>query len=207
MKKLLFLDTETTGFKPGQIAQLSYLIVEMNKDCMLDKITPRNYFFIVETMDPGAEAVHGFSIEKLKILSEDKTFTDHHENINSDFDNCIMICHNVEFDNRFMIAEFKRCEIYFKPITFCTMEYFTDICKLPGYARNGHAYKYPKLSELINFYGISEDVVLINSKELYNSEDITFHDARFDSMCLYMAFKKGLESGDITKDSFKNYIK
>lgn len=207
MRKLIFLDCETSGFAPGQIAQLSYLIVEMDEHGTLNQITPKNYFFTVEEMSEGAEGIHGFSIEKLKILSDGLKFGDWYSDIFNDFNNTIMICHNVEFDKRFMVEEFKRCEVEFKPATFCTMEYFTDICKLSGKARNGNSYKYPKLSELMAFYMIPEETVLINSKQLFNSEDIGFHDARFDVVGMYMAFKMGLEQGYITKDLFKKYIK
>lgn len=71
--KTAYLDTETTGLNPGQIAQLSMIVVDMSTNRMSGTY---NYFFTVDNMEPGAENVHGFSKEKLDILSKGARFAD-----------------------------------------------------------------------------------------------------------------------------------
>ena len=193
MKKLIFLDTETTGFEPGQIAQLTYIIEHE------DILTPKNFFFNVDEMSEGAAKVHGFTKERLVELSKGQVFKDIHEQVLKDFEDSILICHNVNFDYNFLKAEFKRLEIELKLPKFCTMLHFTNICKI---LNQYDKYKWPKLSELINFYNIPENDVITRSKELFISDDVTFHDARFDTVGLYMAFKTALEKNDITKETF-----
>ena len=57
---IVYLDTETTSLNPGQICELS-IIHEEGNELKLAK----NYFFKVESIDTGAESVHGFSKEKI----------------------------------------------------------------------------------------------------------------------------------------------
>ena len=76
--KLLFLDTETTDLKPGQIAQLSYII---NDGISL---LHKNFFFSVENMSFGAQNVHGFSKDILSKLSNGQTFKDVYKELISD---------------------------------------------------------------------------------------------------------------------------
>ena len=65
--KKIFLDTETSGFKPGQIAQLTYTIT------IDDKVeVAKNFFLACDYIDPGAEKVHGFSVDKLKYYQVEK---------------------------------------------------------------------------------------------------------------------------------------
>jgi len=55
----VFLDTETTGLEPGQIAQISYIISD--DDLNIQKA--ENIYFKVKSMEPKAQSVHGLSIE------------------------------------------------------------------------------------------------------------------------------------------------
>ena len=54
--KLLFFDTETTSIRPGHICQLSYITVDTSTKPQTTK--GKNFFFTVDEMDEGAEAVH-----------------------------------------------------------------------------------------------------------------------------------------------------
>ena len=65
--KLLIFDTETTSIKPGNICQLSYILIDASSKPQ--KTIGKNFFFTVEDMDPAAEEIHGFSLEKLYELS------------------------------------------------------------------------------------------------------------------------------------------
>ena len=81
--KLLFFDTETTGIKPGNICQLSYITVDTSTKPQTT--TGHNFFFTVEDVEPSAEAVHGFSVEKLYELSNGMYFDDLVDEFYNDF--------------------------------------------------------------------------------------------------------------------------
>lgn len=207
MKKI-FLDTETSGLKPGQICQLSFIEVDN------DEIIPHNYFFEVDCVESGAERVHGFGVERLKKLSNGVKFKDVANEVFELLKDSLLICHNVGFDYGFLQSEFKRVDINYRTKWFCTMDYYTNIIQIPSPYYEDQ-FKWPRLSELLEFLEISETEVLTKAKELFNSEDIGFHDARFDVAGLYLAYIKGglindrvyrdcanFSYGDIEKNSF-----
>jgi DNA polymerase III epsilon subunit-like protein len=71
-KKYMVLDTETSGFKLGQICQLSYITFDEN----FKILKTFNQYFVVESVDEWASNVHGLTVEKLKTLSGGKIFKD-----------------------------------------------------------------------------------------------------------------------------------
>lgn len=189
MKKL-FIDTETSGFKPGSIAQLTYVITED------DKVeVAKNFFLSCDYIDPDAEKVHGFSVEKLKILSGGKTFKDIAGEVADDLKDGIFIAHNVKFDINFVKTEVERAGYAFEiGGKFCTMRRFTDVLKLKGkYGKH----KWPKLEETMQFLGIDSKSKGFNEglQRLYGNESISFHDARFDVCGLIMVYYKALKMG------------
>jgi DNA polymerase III epsilon subunit-like protein len=180
--KSVFIDTETTGINPGKIVQLTY-IIEENKVFTEAK----NFFFMIEDgeMEAGAEKVHGFSVEKLAILSKGRIFEDSIYEITKDLENSIFIAHNVKFDKKFVDAEFTRLNLKV-PISkeFCTMKYFKDITELPS--RDGRGFKNPKLSEVVKYYNLDSNDILKTTKKLFHTNEVSFHDARFDTTAMYM---------------------
>lgn len=182
---IIFLDTETTGLNPGQICQLSYVIQEGKK------ITPKNFFFSVDYVEYGALAVHGFSKEKLQVLSNGKGFECFVEEIEKDFLSADVLCaHNTAFDFKFLRREFERCRKDFViNDQFCTMKSSVTACKL--IRPNSGGYKYPKLNELCAFLGITDFEIQKNVNEIYGAS-AGYHDARFDTIALYLAFNKGI---------------
>ena len=190
MKKL-FIDTETSGFKPGQICQLTYTIT------VDDKVeVAKNFFLACDYINPGAEKVHGFSVDKLKILSNGKTFKDIAGEVVDDLKDGIFIAHNAKFDIDFVKTEIERAGYAFEiSDSFCTMKYFENIVKLKGkYGK----YKWPKLEETMNFLGIDSNSKGFNKglQRLYgNSDAISFHDARYDVCGLVMVYYKALKMG------------
>lgn len=180
----IFLDTETTGLVPGQIAQLTYIIEENKK-----LVGAKNYFFAVETMSMQAQQVHGFSLDRLKQLSDGMRFENLFNEIYKDINESIFIAHNVRFDRKFVEAEFNRLNKDMRAKNyFCTMEYFKDILKLPS--KRGQSYKNPRVEEVMKFYNISPNDVLEKTKEIFKCEDVSFHDARYDTTAIYMCCLK-----------------
>lgn len=189
LPKMIFFDTETTGFRPGNICQLSYLIIDG------DNLIPKNHFFKVDYVEPGAERIHGLSVRKLAQLSENKTFRDHHNSLLKDFiDAELLVAHNFNFDLNFLRFEFRNCGQHFTyNDSLCTMNYFTDICKIPK--SNGYGYKWPRLEELTRFFKVSERAIIKETNQIFECTDVGYHDARFDTVATYLCFMKAIEKG------------
>ncbi|MHB9029010.1 MAG: 3'-5' exonuclease [Candidatus Latescibacterota bacterium] len=181
---MLFLDTETTDYRPGQIAQLSYILADG------DAITgAKNYYFAVDSMSPGAEMVHGLSREKLWILSGGKTFADQVDSFWCDFEGRMLVAHNAAFDLGFLDAEFSRCGMVYKPkATYCTMRNSTSICRIPHPQRGG--YKWPRLEEALRKLEIPAEAVRELAGELFEGDESGFHDARFDAAAVYLIYRR-----------------
>ena len=192
--RFISFDTETTGLRPGQICQLSYVIDD-------DGVAAgKNYFFAVRSIEPGASNVHGFTVPMLHKLSNGLIFPDHAEAILTDFESAdLLLAHNFSFDQSFLAAEFTRSGITPSfPRQLCTMRHFTPICKLPSARpqRSGPGYKYPSLTELTRHLGITDKMVSERSKELFSlPHHAEYHDARVDSTAVYLCYQKAVTSG------------
>ena len=105
----------------------------------------------------------------------------------------LIIGHNVKFDIDFMIAEFLYQSRRFRyKESFDTMRFFTPIMKLPRTSNKG--YKYPKLTELSEFLDIYPYDVTRKTGEIFGSNAVGSHDARYDTAELYLCFIKGLKT-------------
>lgn len=200
--KLLFFDTETTGIKPGNICQLSYITVDTSTKPQ--KTEGFNYFFTVEYVEPSAEAVHGFSTEKLYELSEGMYFDDLVDNFYSDFrDADFIIGHNVSFDINFLQHELEPMgELYTPKHIFCTMNYYRNICNL---LRPNGDIKNPKLSELMKFLNISDKEISETADKLFKGSG-NYHDARFDTAATYLAVIRGIQKKYIPAGYFTKQL-
>ncbi len=201
--KLLFFDTETTDKIPGNICQLSYIVVDT--DTKPQTTFGKNYFFAVDEMSPEAEKVHGFSLMKLYELSQGKYIEDLVDEFAPDF-TCadILIGHNVAFDINFITSEFDSLGIDFKPKnTFCTMNYYKNICKI--FKSNG-TYKFPKLAEVIDFLNISQRNVNDYAMKMFGGTN-DYHDARFDTAALYLIVVDGIKKGLVPRGYFSKMAK
>ena len=192
-RKTLIFDTETSGLRPGNICQLSYLLIEGNK------IQGKNHYFKVDYVEPGAENIHGLSVEKLLVLSDEKDFKDKFSLVEADFNRAdLLVGHNISFDLNFLISEYQRAGQGFNlKDTFCTMKYFTNICRIEHW--NGRGYKWPKLEELTNFLQISHSDIIKVTEEIFSSSDIGYHDARFDTVATYLSYLEGIKRGFIKR--------
>ena len=189
---ILFFDTETSGLYPGEICQLSYICQSANA------VSGKNFYFTVNSVEYGAYRVHGLSVEKLKELSLGKRFIDCAKEIYEDFSSAdLIVAHNVRFDISFLSAEFKRAGIdaaFAK--TFCSMQKTAEFCKIPRSCHQG--YKYPKLSELCSHYGVTETDVKFETEDIFGYSG-GFHDAKFDTVAMYLAVNKAIKCSDLSK--------
>ena len=186
--KILYFDTETTGLSPGKICQLSYVVQED------ERVYGKNMFFAVPYVEPSAQAVHGFSVEKLAVLSKGLRFSDRLEEIAEDFCTAdLIVGHNVKFDIGFLTAEFGyENETFRYKESLCSMRAFTPICRLPR--ANHVGFKYPKLSELLDFLEIYPYDVTRAQLQLFDGAGGA-HDARYDAAAVYLAIQKAKQKG------------
>lgn len=190
---IIFFDTETTGLTPGNIIQLSYVTEEKNDTAA------KNFFFYVPFIPPEATAVHGITAEKLAKLSGGHTFSEYLEEIDDDFRRAdLTVAHNFAFDYKFMSAEFSYFDrIFHYNESFDTMKKFTPLVKLPR--SGGCGYKYPKLTELTEFFDIYPYDVSRLSINLFGDAGAA-HDSRYDATATYMSFMAAANMlPDITK--------
>lgn len=195
---VIYLDTETTSLYPGQICQLSYIMQSG------EKVSAKNFFFAVDQMDFGAYKVHGFSIEKLKVLSKGKRFSDSIVEIAKDMKKAdVIVSHNTAFDFMFLRAEFERLgQVFECKNEFCSMKKSTPMCKI--LRSNGISYKYPKLTELCDYFDIKPWDIRKESQKLFGFES-DYHDARFDTTAVYLAVNQGVNC-EKEFESLKQYI-
>ena len=200
--KLLIFDTETTSIKPGQICQLSYILIDASTKPQ--KTIGKNFFFTCDEMDPNAEAVHGFSLEKLYELSNGQYFEDLVETFLKDFEEAdFIIGHNVNFDIRFLKHELEGMGFLYNPKhIFCTMKYYVNICKIRK--ANGDL-KNPRLEEVIKFLNISKEKISKKADELFSGSG-DYHDARFDTTATYLLIIEGIKQGYIPKGYFSSRL-
>ena len=185
-----FLDTETTGTKYTQVAQLSYIITDDD----LRVVKAKNFFFIVKAMNPFAERLHGLTLKKLVELSEGKSFAHHIEEIEQDLSLCQMVCHNYRSDHDVLADEFQRLGRDFSPVSgFCTMAHFRPVCVIAD--RDGKN-KNPSLKEIISFFAIDNEEISQCTAELFGVEDLPSHDSRYDAAALYLVCKTALDHDD-----------
>lgn len=189
--KLIVFDTEATDLVPGQICQLSYLMVENGS------ITGKNMFFAVDEMSAGAQAVHGMSIEDLDELSGGERFADRAQEIFEDFCSADrLVGHNVSADDKYIRVEFERLGMKLPKIkTFCTMNYFTCVVNLKRRINTGHP-KPPRLEELVGFYQLTTEQVAEKAAQWFGGGGAA-HDARYDAAATYLCLEAGTRKGDL----------
>ena len=192
-RELIFFDTETTDLRPGEIAQLSYIVTNE----ALEPVKARNFYFTVDKMAEGAQRVNGLSAELLLELSSGKKFVDYHQEIHQDFSQRLLVAHNLRFDVTFLQSEFLRCGINFSNSEcLCTMNYFKGICRIPD---SKGKVKNPKLEEVLRYFAITDEEVGASAIEAYGDLDFKYHDSRIDAIAVYLIYKKAAEAGHIQK--------
>lgn len=185
--KYIALDVELDGMHPSRIIQLSYLIIEGRR------IRGKNFYFAAKAINRYARQVHGLSVYQLKKLSGGKTFIDHADEIYRDFADCkLIIGHDVAGDIRYLRREFDRIGVKLPnyPI-FCTLKHYTQEAHIP-LKQNPKVLKPPKLTELTEHFGLSEDFIAGKCRRWYGGGDHP-HDARYDAAAAYLCMLVGEE--------------
>ena len=159
----LFFDTETSGLilykephdHPGQPWVVQVGCILSTRDTIHAEfgalVLPDD---ISKTIEPGAQRVHGISMEQVQIAGlPEKLIAYLFVQLFSI--STKIICHNVGFDAITMGALLDRQKFHElgfiiaeAEVSYCTMLEGTDLCKLPGKYGN---YKWPKLEELYRF--------------------------------------------------------
>ena len=75
------------------------------------------------------------------------------------------------------------------------MNYATGIMNMARKVVTGRP-KPPKLQELWEHYGITEEDILAGCSRWFGGGE-SAHDARFDTVLTYLSYKKAIEKGDL----------
>lgn len=182
MAVYLFFDTETTGLPRNYKAPVEDLdnwprmvqIAWHLYDESGHEIQAKNYIIKPDgfTIPDEASKVHGITNERAfeEGVPLTKALGEFQESLHK---TGVLVCHNLDFDQKIVQAEFLREKVDFdlfgKP-GICTMKSSTDYCKIPG----PYGYKWPRLQELYN--------------KLFNSSFDEAHDAAADVGALVECF-------------------
>ena len=190
MRTIIF-DTEATDLTPGQICQISCLLVDDGA------VSGKNYYFTVDRMEPGAQEVHGLSMEMLEELSGGDWFEDRAQELYDDFSKAgLIVGHNVAADENYLRVELERAGLKLKRLnSFCTMNHATGVMNMARKVVTGRP-KPPKLEELCAHYGVTDEAILAGC-EVWFGGGMQAHDARWDTAATYLCLKAAIGKGDL----------
>ncbi len=186
--KYIALDVELDGMHPSHIIQLSYLVIEGRR------VRGKNFYFAAKAINRYARQVHGISVYQLRKLSDGKGFIDYADEIYRDFIDCkLIIGHDVAGDIRYLRREFDRIGVKLPnyPI-FCTLKHYTQEAHIP-LKQNPNVMKPPKLTELTDHFGLSQDFIAGKCHKWYGEGGDHPHDARYDAAAAYLCMLVGEE--------------
>lgn len=179
--KVLFFDTETTGFvrktlpyndpQQARVCQLAAMLCdetgqELNNLNVI--IRPDGW-----TIPDRVAEIHGITTERANregiLIKDALTKFSEMSNIAT-----VFVAHNFRFDNDMMnIEAFNEPSFTWRPTTeYCTMLTATPVCKIP--ATRGSGYKWPKLMEIY--------------KHLFGKEFEGAHDAWHDMIAMKLVY-------------------
>ena len=187
-RKQVFLALTATDSsqKNAQIAQLSYIIRETCD--VAETVKGANYFFAVQSMNPLISKSTGLSVEGLSAKSGGFSFSAHFAEIAADLRNAEIICHNASSIIPLLKEEYTRNISVFRPLsTYCTMSEFKSAMNITA----GAFVKNPSLSEFVHYRGVTSGEILVRSKELFRSIELSAVDPRYDVSALFLAYFAG----------------
>jgi DNA polymerase III epsilon subunit-like protein len=175
MAASIVFDVETTGLRPGQIAQLSAIKLADGK------ASGFNAWFRVKEMEDGAAKANGLSVSILKELSGGNDFYARIGDIMDLFDGVDSVYgYNVNFDRKFLEAEFTRCSLFLPNMAYSDV--MADV-KADMQVKRGF-----KLSDAVAHYGLADKVARV-VKLLFGAES-NFHDARHDAAATFLVARR-----------------
>ena len=183
--RMIALDVELDGMHPSRIIQLSYLIIDGRR------VRGKNMYFKARAINRYARKVHGLGVYQLKQLSGGDIFACRTDEIYNDFKDCkLVIGHDVAGDMRYLRAEFKRVGVTLPEIPiFCTLKHYTEEANIPM-KQNPNQLKPPKLTELTEHFGLSQDLIAKKCARRRGGGDHP-HDARYDAAAAYLCMLVG----------------
>ena len=147
IKKLIVLDTETTGLEVDQ----GHRIVEVGAVMLADRRRTDQHFHSYlnpqRSIDEEAEKVHGLSMER---LSNEPEFSEIAESFLEFVEGSILVIHNASFDLAFLNAELKRASSKYP-----ALEEICDVEDTLLMARNKFPGQRNSLDALANRFEIS----------------------------------------------------
>lgn len=190
MRTIIF-DTEATDLTPGQLCQLSAVVVDDGEARGI------NMYFSVDQMESGAQEVHGLSMEMLEELSQGQYFEDRAQELFDLFQGAdLIVGHHVQADEKYLRVELERCGLKLKRLNaFCTMNFATGIMNMRRKVVTGRP-KPPKLEELCQWYGVEEPAVVAACDSLFQGGS-QLHDARYDTAATWLCLKAAIHKGDL----------
>jgi len=201
-KKLIVLDTETTGLEVEQ----GHRIVEVGAVALADRkrtdLHFHSYLNPQRSIDEEAEKVHGLSMER---LSSEPEFSEIAESFLEFVEGSILVIHNAAFDLGFLNAELKRASSQYP-----TLEEICDVEDTLLMARNKFPGQRNSLDALANrfevtgydrsFHGALLDVNILADVYIH----LTGGQSKFEFMTSNTSLNSDSQSGDLKID-FKKF--
>ena len=201
-KKLIVLDTETTGLEVEQ----GHRIVEVGAVALADRkrtdLHFHSYLNPQRSIDEEAEKVHGLSMER---LSSEPEFSEIAESFLEFVEGSILVIHNAAFDLGFLNAELKRASSQYP-----TLEEICDVEDTLLMARNKFPGQRNSLDALANrfevtgydrsFHGALLDANILADVYIH----LTGGQSKFEFMTSNTSLNSDSKSGDLKID-FKKF--
>ena len=201
-KKLIVLDTETTGLEVEQ----GHRIVEVGAVALADRkrtdLHFHSYLNPQRSIDEEAEKVHGLSMER---LSSEPEFSEIAESFLEFVEGSILVIHNAAFDLGFLNAELKRASSQYP-----TLEEICDVEDTLLMARNKFPGQRNSLDALANrfevtgydrsFHGALLDANILADVYIH----LTGGQSKFEFMTSNTSLNSNSQSGDLKID-FKKF--
>ena len=201
-KKLIVLDTETTGLEVEQ----GHRIVEVGAVALADRkrtdLHFHSYLNPQRSIDEEAEKVHGLSMER---LSSEPEFSEIAESFLEFVEGSILVIHNAAFDLGFLNAELKRASSQYP-----TLEEICDVEDTLLMARNKFPGQRNSLDALANrfevtgydrsFHGALLDANILAAVYIH----LTGGQSKFEFMTSNTSLNSDSKSGDLKID-FKKF--
>jgi len=201
-KKLIVLDTETTGLEVEQ----GHRIVEVGAVALADRkrtdLHFHSYLNPQRSIDEEAEKVHGLSMER---LSSEPEFSEIAESFLEFVEGSILVIHNAAFDLGFLNAELKRASSQYP-----ALEEICDVEDTLLMARNKFPGQRNSLDALANrfevtgydrsFHGALLDANILADVYIH----LTGGQSKFEFMTSNASSNSNSQSGDLKID-FKKF--